>query len=173
MRVILSLGTNLGDRWKNISSIIMQIRKVITPPVAVSSLMETEPVGVEETQPWYYNIIVAGQYDGSAHELLAQGKKIEKNLGRNQKGNRAPRCADIDILLADDCVIHDEELIIPHPQLLHRRFCIEGVAAIEPYYIHPVVRKNFRELMLQMNDDVKNQKIHFIPYSSEAFFKLF
>ena len=76
----------------------------------MSRLMETEPVGLEDTQPFYYNRLVRGGYNGTARELLKQCLAIEKKLGRTRHEKFAPRTADIDILLFGKAVTAEADL---------------------------------------------------------------
>ncbi len=161
--VILSLGTNLGDRNKNMAEIITQLEPLFKTPLIISNLMETEPIGTPDIQQWYYNRIVLGQYiSENAEELLAQCQNIEIKLGRIKKNTRDARTADIDILFFNNCIIQSENLSVPHPEVLNRRFCIEGITLIAPEWVHPVVKMSFRDIKNGMNKEVLNQKINFI-----------
>ena len=162
IHVIVSLGTNLGDRRKYMDGMIAQLKKLLLPPLKLSPLMETEPVDVPDEQEWYYNCIVSGTFNGTARLLLEECREIEKRLGRNNKNTLQERTADIDILLVDNCIIEEKDFTIPHPQILKRRFCIEGIHSIQPDWKHPTEKKTFRELYASMDEPVLEQKIHFI-----------
>ncbi len=160
--VLLSLGTNLGDRTENMSAIIKELETILKPPLTHSELMETEPVDVPDIQQWYYNRIVMGEYDGTAFELLASCQEIEIKLGRTKKSTREARTADIDILFFKDYIVRSKNLILPHPEVLHRRFCIEGITSIAPEWVHPKEKKSFYEIYSRMSKDILKQKINFI-----------
>ena len=162
INTILSLGTNLGDRNKNMGEMIEQVKEVLQSPVKVSKVMETEPVEAPDEQQWYLNCIVSGYYDSSARSLLEVCQQIEKRLGRKDKNTHKARTADLDILLVGDCIINDNDFTVPHPQLLKRRFCIEGIASIEPDWVHPVEKKTFRKLCEIIDKHIMEQKIRFI-----------
>lgn len=162
MRIILSCGTNLGDRMRNMEAMLAYCKQILLPPYAQSPLMETEPVDTSGNHPWYFNCIIAGRYTQTMHHLLQQCQKIETTLGRNNKGSMEPRTADIDILLADSLIVNEPDLIIPHPHLLNRRFCIEGITAIAPEFEHPVTGLSFKSLHRSMPREVLAQKIIFI-----------
>ena len=104
INTILSLGTNLGDRNKNMGEMIEQVKEVLQSPVKVSKVMETEPVEAPDEQQWYLNCIVSGYYDSSARSLLEVCQQIEKRLGRKDKNTHKARTADLDILLVGDCI---------------------------------------------------------------------
>ncbi len=162
MKVILSLGTNLGNRLDNIDKLEHFCTELLSPPIILSQLMETEPIGTPDEQQWYYNRVITGNYSGTVYELLVHCRKIEKTLGRLEKSNRKARTADIDILLADDCILNEPDLIIPHPEILNRRFCIVGIAEIAPHRVHPLENKPFSELLTTMGNYVSEQKVNFI-----------
>ncbi len=128
-QVVLSLGTNIGDRALNMQRMEAELAGVLVAPLRRSSLMETAHVG-EEVRPPYYNRLLRGGYAGSPRELLLRCQAVEAKLGRTREGPVAPRTADIDILLFGSMKIDEEDLLIPHPRMLDRRFCIAGLAEI-------------------------------------------
>ncbi len=67
-------------------------------------------------------------------------------MKREKTEKWGPRTLDVDILLYDDIVLYEENLIIPHPYMHVRDFVLEPLSEIAPFYIHPVCRKNIREL---------------------------
>ena len=162
MHVIVSLGTNIGNRQAHIDAMIEECASLFHPPIRYSQLMETEPVGTPDSQQWYYNLIVSGTYHDTVYHLLKQTQKIEKSMGRKGKKTKRARTADIDILLADMCIINEPDLIIPHPRILDRRFCIEGISQIAPFRVHPVTNRTFEELKNAMASHISEQKINFI-----------
>jgi len=160
MRVVISLGTNLGDRKKNMTAMTGYISALLDPPLKMSNIMETKPVGVSGRQQWFYNLIVSGAFNESARSLFEKSCRDERKTGRVNKNTGNARTADVDILLIDDAIIQEPDFIVPHPQILNRRFCIEGIAAIEPDWVHPVVNKSFSELSAQCAARIKHQKIN-------------
>jgi 2-amino-4-hydroxy-6-hydroxymethyldihydropteridine diphosphokinase len=127
--VVLSLGTNSGDRALNMRRMETEVAGILEPPRRFSSLMETAHVGEGERPP-YYNRLVRGGYAGSPRDLLRQCQAIERKLGRTREGLYAPRTADIDILLFGGEEWAEADLVIPHPLLRGRRFCLAGLAEI-------------------------------------------
>ena len=162
----LSLGSNLGDRLFHIESMERALRPIFVDGSFRSSrLMETEPVGVSAAgQPAYLNKIVAGHYGGDAYELLNQCLSIETDLGRTRPTPKAPRTADADILLFGDAEINDPpRLIVPHPELINRRFCLEGLTDIDPLIRIRTAGRTLTvgELRENMGADVAAQKVSF------------
>jgi 2-amino-4-hydroxy-6-hydroxymethyldihydropteridine diphosphokinase len=160
--VVLSLGSNLGNRQGFIHEMEAELRNVLTPPFKISRLMETEPVGVPDIQPWYLNCIVMAEFGNSPQELLSDCRSIEKKLGRTKKGQLSARTADIDILLFGDDEIITGELVVPHPELTKRRFCLEGLREIAPERSIPGLNKTVNELFDEMEPSVRNQRVGFI-----------
>jgi 2-amino-4-hydroxy-6-hydroxymethyldihydropteridine diphosphokinase len=162
--VALSLGSNLGDRRNYIDAMAASLRKILTG-IRASRLMETEPVGVGEGHGAYLNKVVAGTYRGSAFELLEECLSIEARLGRVRVGCRSPRTADIDILLfGAETICAPPRLIVPHPELLNRRFCIEGLMDIDPAILVPCLggMRAVRGLRENMGAAAA-QNVYFVP----------
>lgn len=160
--VILCLGTNLGDRGHYMQQMEEELRGILIPPITLSRLMETEPLGTVAGQEWYYNRLLKGQYTGTPHELLDSCQDIEKRLGRERPCKNAPRTADIDIILFGEVQINDARLIVPHWRLTDRRFCVVGLLELAPDCIVPGRGKSVRELDKEMGEEVRRQGIRFI-----------
>jgi 2-amino-4-hydroxy-6-hydroxymethyldihydropteridine diphosphokinase len=144
-KVYLSLGSNLGEREATLREAVERLRK-LGSIIAISSLYETEPVEVEELQPWYLNCVVAMETGLTPEEFLAGTQAVELTLGRQRYVRHAPRTLDIDILLFGDAVVNTAELTIPHPGVTRRRFVLQPLEEIAPDVRHPIVKKTVREL---------------------------
>jgi len=158
--VVLSLGTNLGDRHANMEQMEWELRRLLAGELRFSPLYETAPIGVVGNHLPYLNRIVAGQFFGTADELLVATEMIETALGRTGKGKMTSRTADVDILLFGSEVIHKENLKIPHHALFDRKFEIEGVQAVVPEMTIPGLEMSFAEYVIR--DDVKTQELSII-----------
>ena len=142
-----------------------ELRLLIGPEMKTSMLMETAPVEVAAGQPWYLNRIVGGFYTGSAGRLLEACCSIERRLGRTGKGMRTDRTADIDILLFGGRSLSTDTLIIPHPGILRRRFCLEGLLQIMPDAM--IAGTTVREHHACMPPSVKSQRMRFVVPQGE------
>lgn len=160
--VFLSLGSNKGDRGLLIAVMEKRLKAVLLPPVTVSRLMKTEPVGVAGRQRWFFNRIICGRYRGTAQKLLARCKEIETALGRTSKKKFAPRTADIDILFFGNSKIAEKDLVVPHPRIRERRFCLEGLAELAPRFKIPGRGRTISQLYSRMTDTVRSQKVIFM-----------
>lgn len=127
----LGIGSNLGDRRKNIR---LALKKVNTLPntkiVKVSKLRQTEPLGGPAGQLKFLNAVLRINTNLSVLTLLKRLKKIEKDLGRTKSVRYGPRTVDLDILLYGNRVINRKNLKVPHPKMFERKFVIKPLFEI-------------------------------------------
>lgn len=142
--IYLALGSNQGDRRKNLLTALQYLHASISFQ-SISSLYETQPVGYLD-QPLFYNIACAGTTTLSAYQLLHTAKKIERDLGRQPTFRNGPRPIDIDILLFDNLIMEQEQLYIPHPRMRERAFVLAPLVEIAPNLIEPITGKSIYEL---------------------------
>ena len=130
----LSLGTNLGDRQKNLTSAMALIGREIGTVVSVSDVIETDPWGFDSANR-FLNMATKVQTDLQPLEVLHATQKIEKELGRSHKTvdrEYHDRLIDIDILMYDNLVMNTPELTIPHPLMHERDFVMKPLLQIAP-----------------------------------------
>lgn len=130
-KVVLSLGSNLGDRFQYIEDMKCALNSLGKVQKS-SPLYETAPIGVGPEHRPYLNMVILMEYDGSPERLLKELQHIEKQLGRVDKGGLQPRTADLDILLFEGVNICSDQLTIPHHALFERRFSYEGALFVSP-----------------------------------------
>jgi 2-amino-4-hydroxy-6-hydroxymethyldihydropteridine diphosphokinase len=137
-RAYVALGANLGDRERTLREAVDALgAEEGVEVVAVSTLRETEPVGVGE-QPLYLNGAVALATTLSATDLLARLLAVELRFGRTRiAGEHGPRTLDLDLLLYGDEQIEEPGLTVPHPRLHERRFVLEPLADLDPGLVVP------------------------------------
>lgn len=151
-QVLLSLGSNLGNKNANINAAVYYlIEGNILSNVRVSSFYETEPFGNPE-QDWFLNIAVAGQTKLSPYQLLFSCKNIEFIIGRRKKQHWTEREIDIDILLFENRIINEKYLSIPHKYFCERRFVLLPSSEIMPQMQHPIQQKTITDLLKICND---------------------
>ena len=132
--VFLSLGTNLGDKERNLNDAIAHIQRRIGTVVAKSAFVQTEPWGFESDNS-FLNAAIKVETIQSPEQVLHQTQEIERMLGRVSKsvdGKYHDRIIDIDILLyyvdsvikGDGLHISTPELTIPHPLMNERDFVL-------------------------------------------------
>ncbi len=149
-KAYLLLGSNEGDRLKNIKRAIDLLQKH-GQIVAISKVYETEPWGLSD-QPHYLNAAIEIRTGLSAVELLSATEQIESSLGRERAVKWGQRTLDIDILLYGDDIINSENLTIPHPFLQIRRFALVPLAEIAPNLTHPALKKDIKTLLDECPD---------------------
>ena len=128
----LSLGSNLGDRKQLLHTAINEIAERVGRVEAISSCIETEPVGFDSVH-LFLNMAVRVTTELNPYELLNVLKQLERDLGRTRKshdGVHYDRTIDIDILLYDNLEVNSEELQIPHPRMWERDFVIRPLKEI-------------------------------------------
>jgi 2-amino-4-hydroxy-6-hydroxymethyldihydropteridine diphosphokinase len=152
-QTFLLLGTNLGDRKKNLAAACDAIEDAVGKIVNRSAVYETEPWGKKD-QPEFLNQAVEVETELSAEALLNRVLEIEKKLGRKRDERWGERTMDIDILFYGDKVIHTDNLVVPHPRMAERRFVLVPLAEIGGDLMHPVLRTKVREMLEACRDQL-------------------
>ena len=150
MSIYLGLGTNLGDRERNLQDAIEHLKKEMKV-TCVSSPYDTEPVGHTD-QPRFLNAVVEVETDLDPEALLRLVKNIEDDMGRAANFRYGPRLIDLDILLYDDMVMDTPSLTIPHPRYAQRAFVLAPLAEIAAEVVCPVRRRSVAELLVELED---------------------
>ncbi|KXZ39739.1 2-amino-4-hydroxy-6-hydroxymethyldihydropteridinediphosphokinase [Alkalithermobacter thermoalcaliphilus JW-YL-7 = DSM 7308] len=159
--VYLSIGTNVGDREKNINDAINYISQIEkTQILKISKVYETEPWGYTN-QEKFLNICVKINTHLNPYELLDSCQMIEQYLKRERIIRWGPRTIDIDILIYDDIICEDERLTIPHPRMKERAFVLIPLLDIEPNLY--VDGKSIKDILSTLNEQgikeyTKNEK---------------
>jgi 2-amino-4-hydroxy-6-hydroxymethyldihydropteridine diphosphokinase len=143
----LSLGSNVGDREKNLRAAISRLgQNALGHVVSTSPFYETEPVEFTD-QAWFLNAVVAFETDATPEQLMRSLLTTEQEMGRTRTQKKGPRTIDIDILLFGDAVIDSPDLTIPHLAMPERRFVLAPLAEIAPEAQHPVLKKTAQEML--------------------------
>ncbi len=154
-KVYLGLGSNLGDRIELLRKAIRMINEAAGKVVALSSVYETEPLGLESGGD-FLNLVLSLETDLSPSGLLGRILMIESKLGRVRCETRyTSRTIDIDILLYNNEIIEKEALSIPHPRLHQRKFVLMPLTELVPGLVHPVSGKTVTELLDSCSDTSK------------------
>jgi len=121
---------------------------------AASSLYSTEPVGYAD-QPRFVNAVVAIETAQTARQALESLLCIERAFGRDRSAaiKDGPRTLDLDLLMMDDLVLHEEGLDLPHPRLTERLFVLAPLAEIAPDLVVPSIGKSVKELLQRLTSD--------------------
>lgn len=149
--VFLGIGTNIGNKKKNITDATIIIGSVMGEIRALSSLYETEPWGYESPNT-FLNAVIQIETEIEPQKCLDIAKAIEREMGRvHTKEGYEDRIIDIDILFYDDTIYHSENLTIPHPLIEQRDFVLRPMAEIAPEFRHPISKETMKNLLHELN----------------------
>jgi 2-amino-4-hydroxy-6-hydroxymethyldihydropteridine diphosphokinase len=131
-RVVLALGSNLGDRLENLQGAADALSDA--PGLefrAASPVYETRPVGGPE-QPDYLNAVITVDTALPARTILDRARGVEEAFGRVRDVTWGPRTLDVDVIVCGDEVSDDATLTLPHPRAHERAFVLAPWHDIEP-----------------------------------------
>jgi 2-amino-4-hydroxy-6-hydroxymethyldihydropteridine diphosphokinase len=144
--IAIALGSNLGSRADTIRIAADGLARVLRN-FRLSSIIETAPVGAGlEHDPPYLNAVGVGESDLSAREIFDALRRIEEQAGRTRPYPGAPRTLDLDLILAGDEVIEEDDLQVPHPRFRERLFVLDPLCEIAPDLVDPVTGLTVAEL---------------------------
>ena len=158
-RVLLSLGSNIGDRAGFLHDAVDALcHRLGSELYSESGLYESAPLGSIE-QPWFLNMAVEIETALGPLELLNIAKEIESDLGREPGRRWGPRKIDIDIVMCGDLKLELPELTIPHREFRARAFVLMPLAEIAPDAIDPVTGSTVVELLNALDATENVRKI--------------
>jgi 2-amino-4-hydroxy-6-hydroxymethyldihydropteridine diphosphokinase len=155
-RVYIGLGSNRGDRLKNLQDSLSHIKREIEVR-RVSSFYLTEPVGMKGN--WFLNCVIEGETELAPNELMKTLLAIEKAMGRVRKKKKEERIIDLDLLLYQGRMLKEKDLILPHPRLHKRGFVLVPLVEINPHLYHPVLKKTVKEILNGLKDSHRIEKL--------------
>ena len=167
--IILSIGTNIGDRERNIENAVKALGE-IGKVTDISPIYTSEPWGFE-SENGFYNIALTMESKLLPLDLLQETQRIEKELGRTAKTTTeyADRVIDIDIIDYNNQIIKISQqstvnslLTLPHPLMHLRNFVLYPLADIAPEWVHPILKLTAQELKEKSEDKS-------IPYKKITF----
>ncbi len=153
----LGLGSNVGDSEAILQSALAKLNGSDLKLRRVSSLYETEPIGLRE-QRWFLNLVAEFETDLFPKQLLYRIQKIENELGRKRTVRNGPRTIDVDILLYGSFVVSTEELEIPHPRYRERRFTLAPLAELNPQLRDPTTGRTVTDMLADLPGQVARRR---------------
>ena len=165
---LIGLGANLGDRRRTIERAIAELAS--TPEVdvvRVSTFIETAPVGGPPQGPFLNGALLI-ETRLSAAALLARLQEIETALGRTRSVPDGPRSIDLDLLLFGDRIVCEEDLEVPHPRMLERRFVLEPAAEIAPGMRHPASGRTLADHRSELREAAREDRAVTRPMRASA-----
>lgn len=141
----IALGSNLGDKEKNLRRALLLLTQQGVEVVRVSSFLSTEPYGVTD-QPQFLNAVACVRTSLVPLALLDVLLATELAMGRVRLRHWGERNIDLDLLLYEDVVLDTPRLRLPHPDMQNRDFVLLPLAEIAPELKHPTLQKTIYEL---------------------------
>ena len=151
-QLILSLGSNQGNRIQNLENALIQIHQTVGTVIRVSPVYETPSWGFDSEA--FYNCSLLVHTHFTAQKVLSLVLHIEEKLGRirSQQAGYSARSIDIDIITFDEEIYDLAELKVPHPFMHQRKFVLQPSADLKTDWVHPIQKLNFSELLAQCED---------------------
>ena len=151
----IGLGSNLGDRFGQLQTAMVNISNRIGAITRESPIYEAEPWGISLTpSPSYLNSVIAVETDLSPEAVLDILLEIEIAQGRQRPHPNAPRALDLDLLLYDAVVMDTPSLSLPHPRIPERRFVLQPLSDIAPDTVVPNTGRTVKELLERCTDEL-------------------
>ena len=149
-RAWIALGSNQGDSKELLAFARQQMEAKGLIIKKVSSELVTKAWGKTD-QADFLNQVVEIETIETPQALLSLLQGIELEGGRVRHEHWGPRTIDLDILFIDQEQIYTDNLIVPHPYIQERNFVLQPMNEIAPHYVHPIIGKSIRELLLQLD----------------------
>ena len=162
--VYFSLGSNLGNRYSNLSECVSLIESNVGEIKSISSIYKNSAQGF--IGDYFYNCCVKVLTLYKPLELIDIILSIEKTMGRKIRNTQKyeSRKIDIDIILYDDLIIEEKKLVIPHPRYTKRSFVLVPLLEIDNKLVDPKSKTMIKELLGDISSEEILDKIKF-PYS--------
>ncbi|MDY6065907.1 MAG: 2-amino-4-hydroxy-6-hydroxymethyldihydropteridine diphosphokinase [Finegoldia sp.] len=149
-RVFIGLGSNMGDKNYYLQKAIEKIRDRKIEVLRVSDFYTTKAWGKTDQDDFLNACIEVITYE-EPEDLLKILNEIEDELGRERKEKWGSRTIDLDILFIDDKIIYTDKLKVPHPYIRERKFVLEPLNDIAPFFVHPVYKVMIKDLLDDVN----------------------
>ena len=151
-KAYLGIGTNMGDRFDNLSRACELLKNS-------DSIYKVKESSLYETKPWGYflNMCVEIETEFEPYELLEYCQEIERELHRERIVHWGPRTIDVDVLFFNDVVSTDERLTIPHPRIQDRAFVLIPLMDLNEKLIinEKTIKEHLNLLSAEEREEVK------------------
>jgi deoxyguanosine kinase len=166
--VYISIGSNLGNRKFNLQKAVFRMNEQLGTVTHLSPIYNSPSWGFDSED--FLNACLRLETDKTPDTCLELLMQLEKSMGRDRTIGQGynSRIIDLDIIYFGNDVIHQENLIIPHPRMADRRFVLKPLADIAPQFYHPTLKKDSRNLLQQCRDKGNLDKTEGKLYASRA-----
>lgn len=135
-RVVVALGSNLGDRLGNLSLGVSRLEEEGFGLDSLSSVFETPAIGFLD-QPPFLNMVTVGTTGLDPQGLLSLLQSIEEEAGRERGFSNAPRTLDLDLVFFKGRILREAGLRVPHPRWKERSFVVRPLQSLCPDLVDP------------------------------------
>ncbi len=145
----IGFGANLGNPVLKFDEAVHELDSIDgVRLIKKSSLYETRPVGLVDGGPNFVNAVLVVETDVSAEVMINEMRGIERKLGKstNHRSDLS-RVIDLDLLFYGSEIIDSDDLVVPHPRLMHRFFVLGPMAEVAADFVHPIEKKSMKELL--------------------------
>ncbi|GGZ73747.1 2-amino-4-hydroxy-6-hydroxymethyldihydropteridine diphosphokinase [Algibacter mikhailovii] len=148
----IALGSNKGDKVKNLQAAVDAIHKQIGNIQLISKVYKSPAFGFESDD--FFNCCLVSQSDLDPQSVLETLLAIETNLGRERKEGAGyeARTIDLDIIFAGQNIIKTDCLRVPHPEMSKRKFVLLPLNDIASKVEHPELKKTVSVLLEACHD---------------------
>lgn len=150
-KVVFGLGSNLDNPVMQLQTAVDNLKKNFIIQ-SVSKIYISQSL-LKDNQEDYCNIAVLAETDKLPQEVLFITQTIEKEMGRIKLKKWGARIIDIDIIDYNQEIIKEDNLEIPHNQMIYRSFVLNPLKDIIPEYTHPVFNLSVQEMINNLEDD--------------------
>ena len=152
----IGLGSNVGVQINKIDYAVELINdSSYCEVISVSSIYESAPYGMIDQED-FFNAVIKIKTLFEPKDLFHFLKSVENQVGRKVAAKWGPREIDLDILFYNDLIYSDEEIIIPHQDMLNRDFVLVPLNEIAPELIHPELNKKISEISILQSETKKS-----------------
>jgi 2-amino-4-hydroxy-6-hydroxymethyldihydropteridine diphosphokinase len=157
-KIHISIGSNIGDKLKNLEKVIELIHLKIAVIESISSIYKTEAIGFKGED--FLNICISIFSNEIPSYIMQNLLDIEKILGRVRNKTNKPesRIIDIDIIFIEEIVINSSLLQVPHPKMQNRKFVLKPLLEIDPKINHPITKESIPEMLRNCKDTSQVEK---------------
>ena len=160
--IYLLLGSNLGSRADNLCEAAELLGSIDNfQVIRASAIYTTAAEDMAPGTPDFLNQALECRYRGTPQELLAETEKIERSIGRTEKGAHASRVIDIDILLFGREIVSEIELTVPHPRLAQRAFALFPLLELNCSMRNPLTNEPYQKCLNKLDTNPMPERYEF------------